>query len=102
MTSILETAKQVVEWRTLAKTSGDLGKDGFARVHELIKLGFPETIYKNETVIAAALLEAEKLLKHYRPIIEKYGHTQGDMKSWSEELLGPLDAFLSRISTGEQ
>lgn len=47
--------------------------------------------------LAGALLEAAGLLKHYRPIIEKYGHTQGNMPSWFEELLGPIDSFLAKL-----
>ena len=93
--SILETAKQVVEWRTLAKTSGVLGKDGFARVRELIKLGFPETIYRNEAGIAAALVEAEKLLTECADwLCSRPDYTEGDAATASTVL-----AFLSRIST---
>ena len=98
MTSILETARQLVEWRALAKTSGDLGKDGFARVQELIKLGFPETIHKNEAAIAAALVEADGHLSNLASMLEA-AHRQLGIYSKENKRLVAARAFLSRIST---
>lgn len=85
---LLETAREVMALDARQFTDEDFAADYQEQY---------ENRLSGKTALASALLEAAGLLKHYRPIIEKYGHTQGNMPSWFEELLGPIDSFLAKL-----